>query len=96
MAFFGLLGFSLLPASPSQAGAWAIREQVQVILQALKKYGIILADNGSSWYISGAPDERWANDMLHELDDVYGSDFEAVDVSSLMLDPNSGQVQLIP
>ena len=70
--------------------------QVQVILQALKKYGIILADNGSSWYISGAPDERWANDMLHELDDVYGSDFEAVDVSSLMLDPNSGQVQLIP
>ena len=48
---------------------------------------MILADNGSPWYISGAPDERWDNDVLHELDVVTGSDFEAVDVSSLMLDP---------
>jgi len=64
----------------------------QVILRALKKYGMILADNGSAWYISGAPDERWDNDVLHELDVVVGSDFEAVDVSSLMVDPNSGQV----
>ena len=66
-------------------------ESNKVILRAMKKYGIILADNGSSWYISGAPDERWDNDMLHELDVVKGSDFEAVDVSSLMVDPNSGQ-----
>jgi hypothetical protein len=65
--------------------------RAQVILRALKKYGMILADNGSSWYISGAPDGRWDNDELHELDVVVGSDFEAVDVSSLMLDPNSGQ-----
>ena len=63
----------------------------KVILRALKKYGLILADNGSSWYISGAPDERWNNDVLHQLDVVVGSDFEAVDVSSLMVDPNSGQ-----
>ncbi|MBP7687178.1 MAG: hypothetical protein KA765_04700 [Thermoflexales bacterium] len=63
----------------------------QVILRALKKYGMILADNGSSWYISGAPDERWDNDVLHELDVVYGSDFEAVDESSLMVNVNSGQ-----
>jgi hypothetical protein len=63
----------------------------QLILRALKKYGLILADNGSSWYISGAPDGRWNNDVLHELDVVVGSDFEAVDVSSLMVDPNSGQ-----
>jgi hypothetical protein len=63
----------------------------QVILSALKKYGMILADNGSSWYISGAPDDRWDNDVLHELDVVTGDDFEAVDVSSLMVDPNSGQ-----
>ncbi|CAG0931277.1 hypothetical protein TFLX_02061 [Thermoflexales bacterium] len=66
-------------------------EPTKVILRAMKKYGLILADNGSSWYISGAPDERWDNDMLHELDVVVGSDFEAVDVSSLMVDPNSGQ-----
>ncbi len=65
----------------------------QVILRALKKYGMILADNGSAWYISGAPNENWDNDVLHELDDVIGSDFEAVDVSSLMVSPNSGQVQ---
>ena len=37
---------------------------VQVILRAMKRYGLILADNGSSWYISGVPDERWDNDML--------------------------------
>jgi PKD repeat protein len=67
--------------------------EVQVILQALKTYGMMLADNGSAWYISGAPDERWDNDALHELHQVHGSDFEAVNVSSLMVDPNSGQVQ---
>jgi hypothetical protein len=64
---------------------------VQVILRAMKKYGILLADNGSAWYLSGVPDERWDNDMLHELDNILGSDFEAVDCSSLMVDPDSGQ-----
>lgn len=67
--------------------------QLQVILQALQKYGIILADNGSAWYLSGVPDERWDNDLLHELHEIPGSAFEAIDVSSLMLDPNSGQVR---
>lgn len=66
--------------------------QVQVILQAMKTYGLIVADNGSDWFISGAPDERWDNDVLRELRQVYGFDFEAVDGSSLMLDSNSGQV----
>lgn len=61
----------------------------QVILRALKKYGMILADNGSSWYISGSPDEGWDNDVLHELDVISGADFEAVDVSSLQVDPNT-------
>jgi hypothetical protein len=65
--------------------------QVQVILKALKKYGMILADNGSAWFISGVPDERWNNDMLRELHNVRGSDFEAVDESSLMVNPNSGE-----
>lgn len=63
----------------------------QIILRALKKYGMMLADNGSAWYISGAPDSRWNNDDLHNLGQVLGSDFEAVDVSGLMIDPNSGQ-----
>jgi len=66
--------------------------EVQVILRALKKYGMILADNGAPWYISGVPDERWNNDILvNELRWVKGSDFEAVDESSLMIDPDSGQ-----
>jgi hypothetical protein len=69
--------------------------EVHVILRALKKYGMILADNGSSWYISGAPDPRWNNDVLvGELRRVLGSDFEAVDESSLMVSPDSGQVRL--
>src|SRR5713226_7669611 len=65
---------------------------VQVILRALKKYGMILADNGSSWYISGAPDDRWNNDVLHEISRLQGSDFEAVDESSLMVQPDSAGV----
>jgi hypothetical protein len=65
----------------------------QVILRALKKYGMILADNGSSWFISGAPDSRWNNDDLHQLHNIKGSDFEAVDESSLMINPNSGQAK---
>lgn len=65
--------------------------QAQILLQAMKTYGIVLADNGSDWYVSGAPDDRWNNDVLHELDVVTGNDFEAVDTSVIMLDPNSGE-----
>jgi hypothetical protein len=63
----------------------------QVILTALKTYGMMLADNGSDWFISGAPDRRWDDDDLHALTQIHGSDFEVVDVSSLMIDPDSGQ-----
>lgn len=69
--------------------------KVRVILQALKTYGMILADNGSAWYLSGMPDEQWVNDVLvPELAEVHGSDFEAVDESSLMIWPDSGQVRI--
>lgn len=68
--------------------------EVQVILNALKEYGLILADNGSPWYISGVPDERWDNDTLvQELGQLRGDDFEAVDVSLLMIHPDSGQAR---
>jgi len=67
---------------------------MQVLLRAMQQYGIIIADNGSDWYISGAPDSRWDNDMLHLLDDITGNDFEAVNESGLMVDPNSGQAGL--
>ncbi len=66
---------------------------VQVILQALKTYGMILADNGTSWHISGTGDPRWNDDTMHALTDVTGDNFEAVNESSLMMDPNSAQVK---
>lgn len=66
----------------------------QVILKALKAYGMILADNGSAWFISGAPDERWDNDDLHNLSQLQGSDFEAVATSALMVTPDSGKARL--
>lgn len=50
----------------------------QVILKAMKKYGLILADIGSTFFISGAPDERWDNDDLRKLSNIKGSDFEVV------------------
>jgi hypothetical protein len=66
---------------------------VQVILRAMKKYGMILADNGSAWFISGAPDSRWNNSNLATLSGVHGSDFEAVDASIFMVNANSGQAR---
>ena len=57
--------------------------QARVVLLALQRYGMILADNGSPWYISGAPDRHWSNDALHTLGRLTGADFEVVDTSSL-------------
>ena len=68
--------------------------QARVILEALKKYGMIVADNGGNWFISGQPDDRWDNDALNTLKKVKGSDFEAVDSNSLMIHPDSGQARM--
>jgi hypothetical protein len=57
--------------------------QARIVAQALKRYGMIVADNGSSWYISGAPSPHWSDDQLHQLGRLHGSDFEVVDTSSL-------------
>ena len=64
---------------------------VQVILTALKEYGMILADNGTSWHLSGVGDLNWDDDTMHALTQVTGDNFEAVDESSLMVDPNSAE-----
>ena len=55
----------------------------QVILTAMKKYGIILADNGGNWFVTGAPDPRWNDDDLNNLKKVKGSDFEAVETGAI-------------
>jgi hypothetical protein len=68
--------------------------EIQVILNALKTYGLILADCGSDWFISGVPDDGWNNDVLvTELRTVTGDNFEAVDISSLLVDPDSGEAR---
>jgi hypothetical protein len=69
------------------------RGTLRVLLQALKTHGMILADNGSPWYLSGVPDPHWNNDLLNTLDEHFtGRDFEAVDTSSLRVSPNSAAV----
>jgi hypothetical protein len=57
--------------------------QARIVLIALKRYGMIVADNGSNWYVSGAPNKGWSNDQLHTLGQVKGSSFEVLDTSSL-------------
>ena len=54
-------------------------KQARRVAQAMKTYGLIVADNGSDWYISGVPSRRWNNDQLHGLDVLSGRDFEVVD-----------------
>jgi len=57
--------------------------QARVVATALRRYGMILADNGSPWYVSGAPDRRWNDAALHLLGRLTGRDFEVVDTRSL-------------
>jgi hypothetical protein len=63
----------------------------RVILRAMRRYGLILADNGSNWYFQGALDDRWKSRLLDELKSVPASGFEAVDVSACMVDADSAQ-----
>jgi hypothetical protein len=57
--------------------------QAQVVLAALKRYGMILADNGSAWYITGAPDDRWDSNQLARLSGIKGSDLEVVQMGTV-------------
>jgi hypothetical protein len=61
--------------------AGLVRSQARVILQAMRTHGLVVADNGSSGFIGGVPDERWDNDALHQLGRVTLADFEAVDTA---------------
>jgi hypothetical protein len=59
-------------------------KEVRAVLQALKTYGMIMADNGSNWFITGAPDNRWNDDELHVLSQVKGSNFEVIRMDGLV------------
>ena len=65
----------------------------RVILKALKKYGMFLADNGSALYLSGVSDKRWNNDELHRLGDISAQDLEAVDESDLQVSSDSARAR---
>lgn len=67
--------------------------ETQVILRAMKRHGLMLADNGSNWFFGGASEHGWTNDVLDELKWVPAGAFQAVDASSLMVSPNSGEAQ---
>jgi len=69
--------------------------QAQVVLAALKRYGMILADNGSNWFISGAPDDRWNNDQLATLSRIKGSDLEVVQMGPVHTSDPTGAAPAI-
>ena len=71
----------------STASLAGLSHDARVIAVALQRYGMILADNGSPWYISGQSDSRFDDDVLHELDVITGRDLEVVDTSGLVNGP---------
>jgi hypothetical protein len=76
--------------------AASLRSDTKHILQAMKKYGLVLADNGSPWYFQGVADNRWPEGMLDELKQIPASAFEAIDTSSLMINVDSMKVKPQP
>jgi hypothetical protein len=66
--------------------------QARVVLAALKRYGLILADNGGNWFISGAPDDRWDNNQLATLSGIKGSDLEVVRMGTVYTSAPTGAV----
>ena len=79
-----------LKANYSTSG---LRSDTIAILKAMKKYGLILADNGSDWFFSGTSENGWPTALLDQLKRVPASAFEAVDESKLMVNANSGEAR---
>jgi hypothetical protein len=73
--------------------AAGLRRDTKAVLQAMKRYGLVLADNGSPWYFQGTADERWPGALLDELKQVPASAFEAVDTLPLRRSNDSMQVK---
>jgi hypothetical protein len=73
--------------------AAGLRADTRAVLQAMKTYGLVLADNGSPWYFQGTADKRWPTAMLDELKEVPAAAFEAVDTAGLMVSRGSMRVR---
>lgn len=71
----------------------SLRADTRAVLEAMKRYGLVLADNGSPWYFQGTSDKRWPEGLIEELKEIPASEFEAVDTSPLMLSPDSMKVK---
>lgn len=71
-----------------------LSQSARVIVVALKRYGMFLADNGSNWYITGATDTRWNDDAVGQLKAIRGDDFQVVDESGLMVHPDSAEARV--
>ena len=69
--------------------------KARAVVRAMKTYGLVLADNGSPWYFTGEQDKHWPNAFIDDLKTIPASAFEAVDTSSLMVDPDSGTTQTL-
>jgi hypothetical protein len=67
------------------------RPDTVVILEAMKTYGMVLADNGSPWYFQGTAERKWPSALLDELKTIPANAFEAVDTAPMMVDPDSGE-----
>ena len=76
--------------------ASSLRADTKAVLRAMKKYGLVLADNGTPWYFQGTTDSRWSSPLLDELKRIPAAAFEAVDTSSLMISPDSMRVKTLP
>jgi hypothetical protein len=74
----------------------SLRPDTRAVLQAMKRFGLVLADNGSPWYFQGTSDTRWPEGLLDELKRVPAAQFEAVDTSSLMISEASMAVKPQP
>lgn len=74
-------------------GISGFRPDTQAILRAMKEHGLIVADKGTDWFFTGTAEEGWKNDMLEELKSISAEQFEAVDASSLIADPNSREAR---
>jgi hypothetical protein len=81
--------FRLDPAFPISS----YRADTRVVLRAMKRYGLVLADNGSPWFFQGTRDARWRTGLLDELKRIPASAFVAVDTASMRVSPNSGRVR---
>ncbi len=72
--------------------ASGLSPQAQYVVAAMKKYGLVLADNGSPWYFQGEQNAAWPDQLIEDLKSIPASAFVAVDTASLMVSPNSAQV----